>query len=291
MNESRLLWAGLGNFGSPIAEHCVEQGLHLSPLVWNGHNARGAQRLRALGCRPVTSAPAGRDYDALVLCLPRPADVRAVVTGLGPALPPVVIDLTTGDRTSSAALAAELRARGIGCVDAPVSGSARLARSGGLTVFAGTDEGRSETVDRLLRTVGKNVYYFKSPGAGQAAKLVNQLIHLATLAAVCEGLTFAHAESLDLPLLLDALQNSSANSQMLMRFGPSIVQSDFTPTFTLDLAAKDIEAVCAAVEGRGLEFTVTEAVREILRTAGARGLGSSDVSSMVQVISGRANPV
>jgi 3-hydroxyisobutyrate dehydrogenase-like beta-hydroxyacid dehydrogenase len=287
MGELRVLWAGLGSFGLPIAMHCAEQGMLLSPLVVDGHNARGAARLAAVDSRASGAVAQPSDHDVLVLCLPRPADVRAVIGRLGRALPPVVVDLSTGDRASSAALAEELAALGRRYVDAPVSGSPQLARSGGLTVFVGASEGWSEAGERLLRAVGEHLYYFGEAGAGQAAKLVNQLIHLGTLAAVCEGLTFAEAESLDLPLVLEALRNSSANSQMLMRFGPSIANRDFAPRFGLELAAKDMESVSRAVVGHQLDFTVTAAVREILQTALKHNLGSLDVSSMVTVVSER----
>jgi 3-hydroxyisobutyrate dehydrogenase len=242
MNESRIQkigFVGLGNFGLPIAMRCLDRGYEVYGYSFRGRGVRGVDSLTKVGGLIPTPETLS-ELDALILCLLRSSDVEQVINEWQDRLPAVIIDLTTGHPEDTAVCYRNLRDRGVLLVDCPVSGSKEGARNGQLTLFIGMSQGEHEAVDRFLQDIGANLAYFGVAGRGNSAKLINQLMHLSIMGVIGDALDLASKLDLDLQTMVSALKTSSGNSAMLTRFGDSIVQGDFTPHFSLELAVKDV---------------------------------------------------
>lgn len=266
-----LGWFGLGRFGLPIARHCVASGYRVHGFTHRGRGTTGVHALRDAAAYATRSDL--RDMDALVLCLPRPADVAEVLEQCEGALPPLVIDASTGSPRMSRALHARLARSGVRYVDIPVSGSVEQAARGELTVMVGAHAGADPRLDRFVRTIAANACWFGAAGAGNEAKLINQAMHLGIVGLIAEGFATARALGLDAVNVLQMLRTSSGGSRMLDRFGASIVAGDFTPHFTLELACKDLKLateMAAEAVGRARYLELT---RVLYDHALARGLG------------------
>lgn len=268
-------WFGLGSFGYPIAENLLNRGYKLFPYTFKNHGKEGVQRL-VENYNITREIVDFENLDILVFCLPTSNDVESILDFYELKLPKIIIDLTTGDPEKSKKISSNLRKQGILYIDAPVSGSIETARSGNLTVFAGADDKMIEnSVKIFLESLGK-VFYFKQPGNGHTAKLINQLIHLSNVGILGEAFKLAKFCGLELQELADALKTSSANSKMLERFGDSIIKEDFKPFFNLKLANKDINLVNNLNKNSGNQLAYGDITKALLNTKNSEGFGESN---------------
>jgi 3-hydroxyisobutyrate dehydrogenase-like beta-hydroxyacid dehydrogenase len=273
-----LGWIGLGNFGNPIAQACLDAGYKVHGFSVNGRGEKGVQTL--LASHPLAAEGKNmKEMHALALCLPRSSDVDQVLNHFVDTLPPLIFDLTTGDPFETERRVAKWLAKGVRIVDCPVSGSKEAARNGKLTVFAGIHEGNKE-IDTFLHTIGTYVFYFEKAGQGHAAKLINQLIHLSIMGVIGDGLHLAEQVGLDLEQVVAACKTSSANSAMLTRFGDSLVAKDYTPHFTLELARKDIRLVQSLARQLHCSLSYPDVTEQLMNNAMEKGLGKYNFSIM-----------
>lgn len=277
----RVLWFGLGRFGRPMAEAVLDAG-HTLLLTDTGRARQATAELRSLGAQTYTP---GEVVDACATCLPRPEDVDEVIRPLGPEIP-LIVDFSTGLPEASVAQADECARRGIRFVDAPVSGSQQAARRGELTVWAGSAAAagdHSATLATLLDAVGANVFYMGRVGDGSAMKLVNQAVHISTVAALGDGLRLAAAQGLDLDVAVRSMSTSSAQSAMLDRFGATIVAGDFSPRFAAELALKDLRFAHRCAESAGAEVHTLPVVLQQLERLVASGNRGDDFTVLARI--------
>lgn len=274
-----LAWLGLGNFGRPIAACCHHTGYQVAPMRFKGHGATGIREFQEECPGDYEILPEEMTkMGALVLCLPKPRDVQEFLIANYRTLPPVIIDLTTGEPSLSATQADIQKDQGRLYVDCPVSGSNFEARSGLLAVFAGISKGENGLVDHFLKIIGGRVAYLGKAGNGMAGKAVNQLMHLSIVGVIRESMRLARDLGMDLLELLPALQSASGSSAMLERFGHSIVAGEYDPRFTLDLALKDLEQVAkipTAGDRRYLDLAL-----DIYRRAQTEGRGDENFTTI-----------
>jgi 3-hydroxyisobutyrate dehydrogenase-like beta-hydroxyacid dehydrogenase len=232
---------GLGNMGGRIARRLLAGGEEVS-----GYDV-SPPALEASGVAPVASigalVPA---CEIVLLSLPDSRVVEAVVLGDGGVLAScregqVVVDLTTASPASSVRIHAALGDRGVEYVDAGISGGARAAEKGTLTIMAG---GSPEALDRVrpvLAHFAERVFHMGESGAGHTAKLLNNYLNGVSLAATAEVMVAARTAGLDLTQLLEVINASSGvNFATLERF-PHIVKGDYLEGgLTVDLMAKDV---------------------------------------------------
>lgn len=239
MGNVNLILLGLGNFGLPIGKNLIESGYNVHSTTVDGHGKAGIEKLVEFGGKFIEEKDFSK-AEALILCLPRPSDVQSIINKFREKLPPIIIDLSTGNPVISKKIGESLGKGGITYIDSPVSGSTDDARNGRLTLFVGSKEDTNPLTRDLLNTIGANIFFFHKYGDGQKAKLLNQLIHLSNIGIIGEALNLAKKVDLDPKTLVSALKTASAGSKMLDRFGDSIVDNDFSPHFTLELASKDL---------------------------------------------------
>ncbi|MBP7690501.1 MAG: NAD(P)-dependent oxidoreductase, partial [Anaerolineales bacterium] len=237
----RIGFIGLGIMGRGMVRNLLKAGFPVR--VWNRTAARMAE-LAPDGALPAASpADLAAGADLIITCVSDTPDVEAVLTGPAGVLEGVragalVIDMSTISPQATRQLAAQLAARGVGMLDAPVSGGSEGAAKGTLAIMVG---GPAAEVARALpafQAMGKTITHVGEHGAGQMVKLMNQILVVVNMLAVGEALLFAQAGGLDLPQALEAVKHGAAGSWMLSQRGPQVLARDWRPGFTIDLQEK-----------------------------------------------------
>src|SRR5262249_39591632 len=155
----------------------------------------------------------------------------------------VVVDHSTISPSATREMAAKLSAKGVSLIDAPISGGDIGAKNATLSIMAGGEKSAFTKIEPALKKMGKTITYCGGSGAGQLTKLVNQILGSVTLMAVCEALTFAHKNKLDLQKTIDALGGGAASSWQLLNLGPKMIAGNMRPGFMIDLQQKDLRLV------------------------------------------------
>ena len=287
--SERVGYIGLGIMGSGMARNLLKAGFTLT--VWNRDPAK-AQALAAEGAA-VGSDPAdvAARSDIVITCVSDTPDVEAVLLGDAPrgaihGLRPgsLVIDMSTISPQATRMISEKLAARGVGMLDAPVSGGSEGAARGTLSIMIG---GEAEQVARarpLFEAMGKAITHVGGHGDGQMVKLVNQILVVVNALAMSEALLFAQAGGLDLRKTLDAVKAGAAGSWMLSNRGPQILDRDFRPGFTIDLQQKDVRLALQAADQLGVPVLGTSLVFNLYRTLQAEGLGAEGNHALVKAL-------
>ena len=291
----KVAFLGLGAIGAPMARHLARPGFTLA--LWNRTRATAERVASALpGVRVAASpADAARGADVVVTCLPTSREVEALLDGpdgllAGLAAGATLADCTSGDPAGSRRIAARLAGRGIGFVDAPVSGGVAGAEKGALTVMVGGDAATLERVRPVLECFGTTIVHCGATGAGDAVKAVNNALLAVHVWATGEGLATLVKAGVDPAVALQVINASSGRSNASMNLFPErVLTRAFPRTFRLALLDKDIaiaadlaraervpspllqltaELFRAAHHAQGEEADHVEAVREIERAAG-----------------------
>jgi 3-hydroxyisobutyrate dehydrogenase len=284
---ARVAFVGLGTMGVPIAGH----------LARAGHDVVGvdvlAERVEAAGIAAAPSpAAAVAGADVAFTSLPSPDAVRDVWLGAdglaaGAGRGTLLVDVSTGPPRLARELATELEPRGLDVLDAPVSGGPHGAADGSLTVMVG---GRDEAFGRarpLLESFGRLVVHVGGHGAGQAAKLCNNLVAGVTMAGLAEACAIGDREGLDAATLYALLAASTGDSRVLRTRFP-LAGADaahpssrgWRPLFALDLIAKDLELALDLAASGGAHAPVAESALAAYRAAQDAGHGALDYSAV-----------
>jgi 3-hydroxyisobutyrate dehydrogenase-like beta-hydroxyacid dehydrogenase len=282
----RVAVIGLGTMGAPMARHLIEAGHDVT--VHNRTRAR-EEPLAALGAaRAETPADAARRADAVLTCVSDTPDLEHVLLGPGGAaegLPSggLVVDCSTVSPSATASIAARLAERGIGMVDAPVSGGSEGAEKGTLTIFCGGTEADFARAREILGAFGSRITHLGPSGAGQAAKAVNQVMIAGTYATVGEGIALAQAAGLPMPELLEALSAGAAASWVLTNRAGNMVADSYPLGFKVALHRKDLGIALDEAAREGLPMAVTETVAAQEDELMEAGHGDEDVSALARI--------
>jgi 3-hydroxyisobutyrate dehydrogenase len=288
----RVGFIGLGAIGEPMAKHIDAA---FETVVWNRTSARAksfAKEARA----SVAASP--RDLvasvDAVITCLPTSKEVLEVVNSVGDAWREgqLLVDATSGDPAGSRTAAEQLGHRGVGFVDAPVSGGTSGARAGKLTVMLGGDEPWVSRAKKLVAPYAGKIEHVGSVGAAHAVKAVNQALLAVNIQAVAEGLAALVKFGVKAGAALDVINASTGRSNVTENLFPKrVVTREWPRTFRLALLDKDVgialkmledlnipheafrvaRRFCAeARQALGEEADHVEAVKEIEQAAGVQ---------------------
>jgi 3-hydroxyisobutyrate dehydrogenase-like beta-hydroxyacid dehydrogenase len=195
----------------------------------------------------------------------------------------VVVDCSTVSPAETTAVAARLAERGIGFVDAPVSGGSEGAERGTLTVFAGGEEADVERARPILEAFSGRVTHLGPPGAGQVAKAVNQVMIAGTYASVGEGIALAQAAGLPADALVQALAAGAAASWVLENRSANMIADSYPLGFKVGLHRKDLGIALDEAARHGLALAVAQLVAEQEDGLIADGHGNEDVSALARV--------
>jgi 3-hydroxyisobutyrate dehydrogenase len=253
----RVAFIGLGAIGAPMARHLARPEFDL--VVWNRTTARlrefVAATPHARAAESPAAAAAGRDI--VITCLPVSGDVESLLDGPLGMLSTMehgatLVDCTSGDPATSRRMATRLAERGIGFLDAPVSGGVAGAVKGALTVMVGGDPVLLDTVRPVLECFGQRIVHCGAIGAGDALKAVNNAMLAMHIWGTAEGLVALEKAGVRAEVALDVINASSGRSNTSMNLFPErVLTRAFPRTFRLALLSKDVGiAAEIAREGR-----------------------------------------
>jgi 3-hydroxyisobutyrate dehydrogenase-like beta-hydroxyacid dehydrogenase len=281
-----IAFLGTGLMGAPMVRRLLSAGFPV--IAWNRTPAKAAP-LAAVGAGLAeTPAEAVAGASIVCLCLTDAAAAEAVlfgVQGAALALAPdaIVLDFSTIGPVSTRILAARLAAAtGVRWVDAPVTGGVSGAEAGELVVLSGGDAADLEAVRAMLSPLARKVHHLGPLGAGQAAKLCNQLIVAVNVVAIAEALALARAHHLDLAALPQALAGGWADSLPFQIIGPRMAAgiSD-PPIVAVGTFGKDLGLVLAEATTRPAVAAQAEAV---YRAAADAGIATADATALLAFV-------
>lgn len=281
----KIGFIGLGIMGRPMAKNLVKAGYDLTIYDLN---EEAVADLVSCGARAADSSrEASLEAEVVITMVPNSPQVREVVLGKdgmaeGASEGTVLIDMSSIDPTESRSIGMELKKYGIEMMDAPVSGGEPKAIEGTLSVMVG---GRRELFDRyydMLMVMAGSVVYVGKLGAGNVAKLANQIIVAVNIAAVSEALTFAKKAGTDPELVYQAIRGGLAGSTVLDAKAPMMFRGDFKPGFRIELHIKDLGNAINAAHAVSSPVLMTGQLMEIMQALKADGLEKKDHSCIVK---------
>ncbi len=283
----KIGFIGLGIMGGGMAHNLLKAGFDVT--VWNRTAVR-MEPLVAAGAKAGSSpADVAAQSDVILVCVSDTPDVEAVILGADGVIESakagsLVVDHSTISPTATKAIAAQLSAKGVHMLDAPISGGSEGAAKGTLSIMVGGDAGQFERALPVFQAMGKTITHVGGTGAGQTVKLVNQILVVVTMLGVAEALLFAEAGGLDLAKTLTAVSGGAAGSWSLSNRGPQMVQRDWRPGFTIDLQQKDLRLVLEAADQFGVPTLGTGMVFQLYRTLQQQGLGGDGNHALVKAL-------
>ena len=290
---ARVAFIGLGNMGGGMAANLVKAG---HDVVAYDLSEEALARAEARGATRATSAAeAMKHADAVVTMLPAGKHVRAVYAGNVIGHAPkgaILMDCSTIDVESARAVIADAAAAGYEMVDAPVSGGIAAAEAGTLTFMAGGTDAAFERARPFLESMGKAVIHAGDAGAGQAAKICNNMLLGATMVATCETFAMARKLGLDLQTFYDISSKASGQSWSMTSYCPvpgvgpeTPADRDYQGGFAAALMLKDLRLAMEAAESVDAYTPMgSEAETLYARFAEALGGGGRDFSAIIKMI-------
>jgi 3-hydroxyisobutyrate dehydrogenase-like beta-hydroxyacid dehydrogenase len=275
----------LGTMGYPIAGHLARAGNPIT--VWNRTRERAQRFVAEHGGRAAeTPAKAAEGARFVFTCSGNDDDLRAVVLGPEGALAgmqagAVLVDHTTVSAVLARELAEKARAHGAESLDAPVSGGEKGAVTGTLTVMAGGSEEAFERAQPLLARYSKLALRIGDAGAGQLAKMVNQICIAGVLEGLSEGLRFAEHAGLDARRVVEAIAQGAAQSWQLDNRAGTMLERRFDFGFAVDWMRKDLRIALAEAVRNGAELPLSELILRFYDELSTRGGGRLDTSSLI----------
>jgi 3-hydroxyisobutyrate dehydrogenase-like beta-hydroxyacid dehydrogenase len=288
----RVGFLGLGIMGSRMAANLRRAGFELT--VWN----RTAEKARAWAAEhgaTVAAIPAevGAAVDVAVTMVVDGPQVEALLLGPGGVAEGardglLCVDMSTIAPSDARRIAAALAERGIGFLDAPVSGSSPKAQDGTLTIMAGGDAAGFERALPLFEAMGELVVHVGELGHGQTIKLINNAVAAVNAAVVGEALLVGRRAGVDLDALERVMNAGSGASAMLALKAAPMRAHDYETLFKLEHMLKDVRLCLEEGQAVGAPFTFAAHAREILTAAAGRGLGERDFAALVEVLEAQA---
>jgi 3-hydroxyisobutyrate dehydrogenase len=285
---TRCAFIGLGVMGYPMAGHLVGAGHEVT--VYNRTAARAGAWTEEYGGRSApTPAEAVAGVELAFMCVGNDDDVREVATGPGGVLEGLESGSVLVDHTTvSALLARELfeaaGEKGVGFVDAPISGGQAGAENGALTVMCG---GEQEVFDRAAAVIdayARAVTLLGPAGSGQLTKMVNQICIAGLVQGLAEGIDFARRAGLDVDQVVDTISKGAAGSWQMENRGSTMGRREFDFGFALDWMRKDL-AICLDEADRiGATLPVTAIVDQFYARLQRQGHGRWDTSSLIELL-------
>ena len=281
-----LAFLGLGVMGDPMAGHLAAAGHRVT--VYNRTKAKADAWVAAHGGKSAaTPADAARGASIVFCCVGNDDDLRSVVLGAegafaGMAKGAIFVDHTTASAAVARELAAEATTTGIAFVDAPVSGGNLGAINGALTVMCGGDEKAFAEARPVAMAFAKAMTLLGASGAGQLAKMVNQIAIAGLVQALSEAIAFGQKAGLDMKAVLEVIGKGAAQSWQMDNRGPTMIDGKFDFGFAVDWMRKDLGIALAEANRNGARLPVTALVDQFYADVQAMGGPRNDTSSLIR---------
>ena len=285
---TKCAFVGLGVMGYPMAGHLAAAGHEVT--VYNRTAARAEAWVgEHEGTAAPTPAQAAAAAEMVFVCVGNDDDVRSVTAASGGALESmaagsVLVDHTTASARLAQELHEEAGRRGVGFLDAPVSGGESGARNGALTVMCGGDQAVFDRAEPVIGAYARAVTRLGGPGAGQLTKMVNQICIAGVLQGLAEGIDFARRAGLGVDQVVDTISQGAAGSWQMENRGSTMGRRQFDFGFALDWMRKDLAICLAEAERIGATLPVTALVDQYYARLQRRGRGRWDTSSLIELL-------
>jgi 3-hydroxyisobutyrate dehydrogenase-like beta-hydroxyacid dehydrogenase len=283
----KVAFLGLGVMGYPMAGHLTRAGHQVT--VYN-RSAAKAQAWMA-ECPGHASAPTPREAaagaDIVFACVGNDDDLRSVVLGTDGAFAgmkpgAVFVDHTTASASVARELSSEAQKRGLQFIDAPVSGGQAGAVNGMLTVMCGGDAATFDRVKPVAMAFSRAFTLIGDSGAGQLAKMVNQICIAGLVQGLSEAIAFGQQAGIDMKLVLDVIGKGAAQSWQMDNRGKTMVDDQFNFGFAVDWMRKDLGLVLDEAKRNGARLPVTALVDQFYADVQKLGGGRWDTSSLIK---------
>ena len=241
--KTHIGWIGLGVMGASMCGHLLRAGF--SATVFNRTRSK-AEPLLAAGARWADNPKAvAAVAEVIFTMVGHPEDVRQVILGPDGVLAgckpeSIIVDMTTSEPSLAVEIARSASKKNVYAIDAPVSGGDVGAREARLSIMLGGNAAEVEALRPCWQAMGKTIVRQGGPGAGQHAKMVNQIIIASNMVGVCEGLLYAYKAGLNLETVMQSVSGGAAGSWSLANLGPRIIADDFAPGFFVEHFVKDL---------------------------------------------------
>jgi 3-hydroxyisobutyrate dehydrogenase len=283
---AKVSFLGLGVMGFPMAGHLASKGHEV--CVYNRNPAKAQAWLaKHKGRSAATPAAAAEGAEIVFACVGNDDDLRAVTTGANGAFAgmtsgAIFVDHTTASADVARELYAQAKARGVGFIDAPVSGGQAGAENGILTVMCGGEAYVYAKVEPVIAAFARSCRLMGAPGAGQLTKMVNQICIAGLVQGLSEGLHFAQKAGLDPLAVVEVISKGAAQSWQMENRTATMVADKFDFGFAVDWMRKDLSICLAEARRNGANLPVTALVDQFYSEVQKMGGGRWDTSSLMK---------
>jgi 3-hydroxyisobutyrate dehydrogenase len=287
---AKVAFLGLGVMGYPMAGHLLKKGGH-EVTVYNRSAAKAAQWVKEYGGRSApTPKEAAAGADVVMMCVGNDNDIRSVVYGDGGVLAglkkgAILVDHTTASAIIARELHAKCKEKGIGFVDAPVSGGQAGAVNGQLGIMCGGEAADFDRAKPVLDIYAKSCALIGAPGAGQLTKMVNQIAIAGLLQGLSEALNFGKRAGLDIEKVISVISKGAAGSWQMENRWKQMNEVKFDGFgFAVDWMRKDLAICLEEAQKNGARLPVTALVDQFYAQVQARGGKRWDTSSLMNLL-------
>jgi len=281
-----VAFLGLGVMGDPMAGHLAAAGHRVT--VYNRTAAKAADWVARNGGKSArTPAEAARGAELVFACVGNDDDLRSVTTGADGAFAgmkkgAIFVDHTTASAAVARELATAAAAKGLGFVDAPVSGGNVGATNGALTVMCGGEPAAFAAAKPVAMAFAKAMTLLGPSGSGQLAKMVNQVAIAGLVQGLSEAIAFGDRAGLDMKAVLEVIGKGAAQSWQMDNRGPTMIDNKFDFGFAVDWMRKDLGIALEEARRNGARLPVTALVDQFYAEVQASGGNRLDTSSLIK---------
>jgi len=285
-SPQRIAFIGLGTMGAPMAAHLCKAGHELR--VYNRTRSKAdAWAQQWPGRVAATPAEAALGADLVVSCVGNDDDLRQVCLGPSGALATLAeggvwVDHTTTSAEVAREMAAIAQERSRQFIDAPVSGGNLGAINGALTIMCGGDPAAFERIRPVVGSYARAVTWLGPAGAGQLAKMVNQICVAGLVQGLAEGIAFGQQAGLDMHRVIEVISQGAASSWQMIHRGPTMVDDRFDFGFAVDWMRKDLGLCLDEARRQGATLPVTALIDQFYADVQRMGGGRWDTSSLIR---------
>jgi 3-hydroxyisobutyrate dehydrogenase-like beta-hydroxyacid dehydrogenase len=287
---AKVAFLGLGVMGYPMAGHLLKKGGH-DVTVFNRTPAKAQQWVKEHGGKSAaTPRDAARDCDFVMMCVGNDDDVRSVVYGESGALVgmkkgAILVDHTTASAVLARELFQKAKEKGVGFVDAPVSGGQAGAQNGQLGIMCGGEPATFDKAKPVIDVYAKLAALVGEPGAGQLTKMVNQICIAGLVQGLAEGLAFAKRSNLDVEKVISVISKGAAQSWQMENRWKQMNEVKFDGFgFAVDWMRKDLGMCIEEAKKTGARLPITALVDQFYAHIQARGGRRWDTSSLMHLL-------
>ncbi len=282
--KTRIGWIGTGVMGRWMCHHLMSKGY--SATVYTRSRDKAKPLLDAGAAWADSPKTVAERSDVVFAIVGFPTDVREVFLGSQGALSGskagnLLVDMTTSEPSLAREIHAAAKAKGVGSVDAPVSGGDVGAKEARLSIMVGGDADVVEAARPLLECMGKTIVHQGPAGAGQHTKMVNQVLIATGMIGVCEALLYGYKAGLDLKTVLQSVGGGAAASWSLNNLGPRIMDRNFEPGFFVEHFIKDMGIALDEAKRMNLSLPGLALANQLYLAVQAQGYGKKGTHALM----------